>query len=131
MNDRIAQRLASLVAEYEAGQRVLVELEAKQKQVQQTGAPHRGSHSGAGELAVSNPRNGSWITPCCCAHSLFEPRAQDKGYCRYRAAYFLARSQVELARATAAQALLDVADSAQLCSFSAPTLGVQANRPAF
>ena len=36
MNDRIAQRLASLVAEYEAGQRVLVELEAKQKQVQQT-----------------------------------------------------------------------------------------------
>lgn len=36
MNDRIAQRLATLVAEYEAGQRVLAELEAKQKQVQQT-----------------------------------------------------------------------------------------------
>ncbi len=36
MNDRIAQRLAALIQEYEAGQRVLAELEAKQKQVQQT-----------------------------------------------------------------------------------------------
>ncbi len=36
MNERITQRLAALIQEYEAGQRVLAELEAKQKQVQQT-----------------------------------------------------------------------------------------------
>lgn len=36
MNERITQRLTALIQEYEAGQRVLAELEAKQKQVQQT-----------------------------------------------------------------------------------------------
>ncbi len=55
MNNRIAQRLASLVAEYEAGQRVLVELEAKQKQVQQTMLRIEGAIEVLKELQ-SNPR---------------------------------------------------------------------------